>query len=132
MTLNTIFTWCNEIAAMRSFYTDVIGLEETYYNADHGWLTYQVGPTMLAFMTAPEPVPVIDQWAVTPTIGMGEVHAPSWVMELSVDEFQSRLDKIRDAGIIFHLLPDSMQARVMFVRDPMGTTIELFCPLPTL
>lgn len=132
MNLNTNFDWCNDIAAMREFYTDILGLKETFYNAEHGWLTYQVGPTMLAFMTAPEPVSVASEWAVTPTIGMGTAHVTSWVIELSVDEFQSRLDRIRAAGIVMHLLPDSLQARVMFVRDPMGKTIELFCPLQSV
>ncbi len=38
--VNTIFEWCNDVVASRLFYTELLGLEEAFFDEYRGWLNY--------------------------------------------------------------------------------------------
>ncbi|HVE93071.1 MAG TPA: VOC family protein [Actinomycetota bacterium] len=125
--VNTIFTWCNDIESMRRFYTDLLGLQETFYDAERGWLSHQVQDTLLVFTRAPSELPVIDEWPMTPAREGGRVYASSWVLEVGPDEFDAVVEKLSGAGVECWGPPaDRSGGRDFFVRDPMGTTVEVY------
>lgn len=124
--LETIFEWCNDITEMRRFYTDLLGLEETFFNADYGWLRHRIGDFETAFIVAPQPVPVIDAWAVTPTLADGVAFVASWLLEVDHDTYTSILARLQGAGINIIHGPEAESMVNVFVRDPMGKTIEIY------
>jgi catechol 2,3-dioxygenase-like lactoylglutathione lyase family enzyme len=124
--LETVFEWCNDIAAMRRFYTDLLGLDETFFSADHGWLRHRMGDFETAFMVSPEPIPVIDTWSVTPTLGEGVSYLASWLLEVEPDIYDAIFDRMQQAGIPMVQGPENPSVRNFFVMDPMGKTIEVY------
>jgi len=125
--LNTVFEWCNDIVATRAFYSELLGLQETFFDEGRGWLNYRLGETLLVFVRAPNPVPRVDEWAVTPAYEGGTAHVASWVLEVGREEFDAVVAKLRGAGVPSWGEPgDSPGGVAFFVRDPMGKTVEVF------
>lgn len=128
---NTIFWYCNDVEPMRRFYTDLLELEETFYKNDDeaGWLTYASGALQIVFMRAPA-LPVTDDWGRQPSYAEGVLNVPSWVIEVPMAKFDAIIERINAASDIITLedTPRSPRAghRSFWVRDPMGTTIEIF------
>lgn len=127
--VNTIFEWCNDILATRLFYTDLLGLDETFFDEARGWLNYQVGDTLLVFSRGPNPLPMKEGWAVSPAYDGGTAYTGSWVLEVGRDEFDSTVSRLLEAGVESWGEPgDSPGGKAFFVRDPMGQTVEIFSP----
>jgi len=59
------YLMCNDVAAMRGFYTDLLGMSETnYYNEpEMGWLCYAFGDIEFMFFRAENALPVPDKYA---------------------------------------------------------------------
>lgn len=129
---NTIFWYCKDVALMRRFYTDLIGLDETFYrdDAEAGWLTYSSGTLQVVFIRGASPAPVLSGWGKQPTHAEGTLEVPSWVIQVPYEDFDSIVQRLKAAGDIPHMEaaarePDHAH-KAFWVRDPMGTTIELY------
>lgn len=129
---NTIFWYCNDVEPMRHFYTELLQLEETFYRNDDeaGWLTYQSGTLQVVFMRVEKSLPVTAEWAVQPSYTEGTAHVPSWVIQIPYDAFDATIDRIKASDTTIRL-EDSIRSpreghKSFWVRDPMGTTIEIF------
>lgn len=123
--LHTVFRWCNDVDTMRVFYSDLLGLNETYYRNDneHGWLTYDAG-TQLVFMRGTNPVDVMQGWAKQPGYLGGEAEVDSWLITLSAADFENLKKRIVQAGLeTFSGNLDT--SRQLILHDPMGMTIEV-------
>jgi catechol 2,3-dioxygenase-like lactoylglutathione lyase family enzyme len=132
--VQTLFSWCNDVAAMRGFYSDVLGLKETYFDAGPGWLTYEVGGVQLVFMRSTAPEPVESGWARQPGWRDGTVDAASTVLQFAPADFDLVVARAKAKGAdSFRAEPVSPAkgARQFFLRDPMGRTIEVYCEAPT-
>ena len=97
--LNTIFRWCNDVEPMRHFYSESLGLEETFFrdDAEHGWLTYQVGEVQLVFTRAPSPLPVNTEFAQNPGYGGGTLQAESWVLKVERPSFDQIVKRLQSS-----------------------------------
>lgn len=127
--LNTVFEWCSDVVSVRRFYTDLIGLEETFFDEEKGWLTYQVGETLVVYMRAPTELPVAQGWAQTPAYDGGSTYDPSWVFEVLPEEFDDVVKRLRQQRSPEQGDPSgSAGGRAFFVKDPMGKTVEIFSP----
>lgn len=129
--LNTVFRWCNDVEAMRHFYTNCLNLTETYYQNDdeHGWLTYQLGEVLLVFTRADEPLPEPTNFAMNPAYSGGQTYDSSWVIEVEHAEFDGIVERIIKSGAPTHENRpfSNREGHIQFiVRDPMGMTIELY------
>lgn len=129
--LNTIFRWCNDVATMRHFYTDCLGLSETYFRNDeaHGWLTYQVGEVQLVFMRAAETLPAAAQFARNPGYEGGNLHAESWVLKVERPSFNIITQNLKNSRYaLFSPEPIAPHpgALQMLGLDPMGFTVEIY------
>lgn len=129
--LNTIFRWCNDVATMRHFYTECLGLAETYFRDDeaHGWLTYQVGEVQLVFTRTDEPLSVASQFAQNPGYAGGDLRAESWVLKLERPSFDTIAQRLQTSDYpLFSLEPIAPRpgALQLLALDPMGFTVEIY------
>ena len=129
--LNTIFRWCNDVVPMRHFYTDCLGLEETYFrnDAEHGWLTYQIGQVQLVFTRAPAPLPVTAEFAQNPGYSGGSNQAESWVLKVERPSFEAIVKRLQASSYPVYA-PEPNEPRpgaLQFLAlDPMGFTVEVY------
>jgi len=127
---NTIFSYCNDVATMRHFYTDLLGLEETYFDDEQGWLTYSSGTLQVVFVRAKSPLPVTSDWGKQPSYQEGKLEIPSWVIQIDYADFDATIERIKsDASVT--LLDGNVRSprdghKSFWLRDPMETTIELY------
>ena len=122
--LHTIFDWCRDVEEVRKFYGGVLGAEETYFDDEHGWLTYQLGGTQLAFIrtATPREEPGGSRQTSQPA-AEGE-HAQSWILRIDPELYSAVTARIQAAGLETRS-PEGEEPMV-FVLDPMGRTIELW------
>jgi len=123
--VNTLFEWCNDISATRAFYTDLLGLTETNYRDDEkiGWLSYQLGDVQLVF-TRSSGLPVLDDWAKTLFFSDGTIEAPMLLLRIAKEDFAPLVARLQASDVPIYE-GDVDTSRVIFVRDPMGKTIEI-------
>ena len=126
-----LYIMCNDVAAMRHFYTDLIGLKEVAFKDDEewGWLAYQCEGFQMMFMRAEKKLPVIEEWTWQPGYGGGPREGTSWGIEIPDEMFSTVVDRLRDAGV--KALTDKPQWRQesywgFSVMDPMGNTVEVY------
>lgn len=126
---STLFFYCNDVNAMRHFYTELIGMEETSYDAEHKWLTYQSGQLQIVYMQATAPRPVNEAWAKNPGYrGSGTDEAPSRVLTVEAAQFDTIYEKLKAANAPLLDSPQEPQPgyRQFITRDPMGTSVEIY------
>lgn len=129
---NTVFWFCNDVVPMRHFYTDLIGLEETYFKSDNeaGWLSYQSSSLAVVFIRAEETLPVQAEWTKQPSYNDGKLVLPSWVIQVDYADFDAvvaRLNAAEDVPCLETTPREPQQGHKAFwVRDPMGVTIEIY------
>ena len=126
--INTIFRWCNDIDAMRHFYTDLFGFEESYYRNDEeqGWLTYQIATTQLVFTRASSTLPIEIEWAKAPAYPSGTKELESWVIAVNETNFKAITERLKNSDAIIYDGELETPQLLMLVRDPMGMTIEIW------
>lgn len=124
--IQTLFYWCNDVAQIRHFYTDLIGLDETFYKNDDeaGWLNYQIDGVDVVFMRATELLPIPTAWARQPGYQGGTAEASSWIIAVPPNQFDEIVGRLQSAEVpTYWSEPAENQ---FFVQDPMGTTVEIF------
>jgi catechol 2,3-dioxygenase-like lactoylglutathione lyase family enzyme len=128
MRVQTLFYWCNDPAAMRDFFSEVVGLKETYFDDGPGWLTYDVGGLQIVFMRGSKPVAVESGWARQPGWNEGTLESASLVIQLAPADFDAAVARARAKGAdVFKPEPVVAKGqRQFFLRDPMGRTVELY------
>lgn len=128
--LNTIFRWCNDVDAMRHFYSHCLQLQETFYQNDveHGWLTYQLGDIQLVFSRADETLPQTAVFAQNPAYQGGEALETSWAIQLAAPMFDIAVQRLQAAHTPAYSPPFSNRPHHLqyIVRDPMGMTVEIY------
>ncbi len=120
--LDTIFEWCSDVRAVRDFYGGLVGVEETHFDQERGWLTYQFGATQVVYLQTPNPPHQFHGWAEAFHLTGEKVQ--SWVMRLEPTRFQVVSEKIREAGYETKAPEDGQP--MLFVQDPTGRTIEFW------
>ncbi len=129
--LGFIYNHCNDVEAMRKFYTDLIGLKEFAFHNDEqwGWLCYKTGGLELMFFRTEDMIPVQEQWAVQPGWEGGTFEGTSWSIEVPGESFSSVVKRLLSAGIkCFKDKPMWLQDSYWGfpVMDPMGNTVEVY------
>lgn len=128
--IRTIYYWVNDVTEMRTFYGDLIGLEETAFFDDDssGLLIFQVGDTELVFLEGVDPRPVQSEFARQPNYDGGTLEVTSLVLQVPDEEFDAIVASLADAGVSSFnnavLVPQPGQ-RAFYVLDPMGNTIQI-------
>jgi len=126
---STLFIYVNDINDMRDFYTDIIGMEETFFDNDRGWLTYDSNGLQLVMIRAAAPLPVNEDWAKCPGYAdSGEAEIPSWVLTIPDIRFDVVIQHLKDgkAPLLGDIQEPQPGHRQVMTRDPMGTNIEVY------
>lgn len=126
-----LYRYCNDIPAMRAFYTDGLGMLEVSHRDedDEGWLVYQSEGLQLIVMRFDAPVPVLEQFAAQPGDGGGPSPRSSIGIEFSLEDFQAVYERV--AATDAPRMSDAPTWRQncywgWTVNDPMGETVELY------
>ena len=61
-----IYNHCNDLAQMRHFYSDLLGMIETAYNEDWNYLCYKSEGLDFMFFGSKEDIPIKDRFADQP------------------------------------------------------------------
>lgn len=125
-----LFSVCNDIDAMRHFYTDILGLTEKAYMNDEnfGWLNYQCDGFEFMFFRADKKIPVLTEWASQPAWEGGTAEVTSWGIMMPVKKFAEAYEIMEKEGIpMFKPEPEWRFESYwgLSVMDPMGNTIEI-------
>jgi catechol 2,3-dioxygenase-like lactoylglutathione lyase family enzyme len=124
-----VYNYCNDLAAMKHFYTDLLGLNEVGYNEDYRYLCYQCEGFRLMFFRPDAEVELLQGWADQPGYQGGTTFDTSWGIQVPEAEF---------TGIVERLKAEGVEARYpdpewcvdsywgFYVKDPMGRTVEVF------
>ena len=131
---STLFSYCNDITTMREFYIEMLGLEETYFDDERGWLTCNSGQLNLVFIRANTPITEHSAWAKQPSYPDGTLEVPSWVITVDESAFDDIVAKIQASDLpTYKDNPTEPRPghRAFWVRDPMGVSIELYSVSPS-
>lgn len=129
-----IYSLCNDIEAMRHFYTDLLGMKEiAFYNDEEqkfGYLSYLcAGGLEFDFFYIGKEAPIHKEWAWQPGYEGGTLPVPSWSVNVPEEDFPEVVKKLKEDGVkSFQENPywclDSYWA--FPVADPQGNTVEVY------
>lgn len=124
-----VYDFCNDLGAMRRFYTELLGLDEAGYSEEQRYLCYQSEGFRLMFFRPGAEVEVLEEWADQPGYEGGTSYVTSWSVEVPEGKFADAVERLRAAGVeCFSQNPtwcvDSYWG--LTVKDPMGRTVEVY------
>ena len=124
-----VYNFCNDLAAVRRFYTELLGLPEAAYSEEHRYLCYQSEGFQFMFFRPDAGVPIKEGWADQPAYGGGTTFDTSWSIEIPEAAFADTVARLRAAEV--ELFADVPDWRVdsywgLTVKDPMGNTVEVY------
>jgi catechol 2,3-dioxygenase-like lactoylglutathione lyase family enzyme len=125
-----LFVMCNDIDAVRNFYTELLGMSETSYQNDEawGWLVYESEGFGFMFFRSPEEMPVPEEWVWQPGWG-GDIAGTSWAINVPEEDFPEVYRRMKDAKVpIYDGKPVWRQDSYwgMTAKDPMGNSVEIY------
>ncbi len=122
-----LYNYCNDLAEMRHFYTELLGMKETIYNEEWNCLCYRSEGFDFMFFGSKERIPVKDKFAWQPGWG-GDLFITSWTIDIAEAEYAETIEKLKSANVPAvnknpHWEQDSYWC--FPVLDPMGNTVEV-------
>ena len=125
-----VYVTARDLAAMRVFYTELLGLDEIHHSRDERLLAYRCGGLQLTNFEAADAPIAADGWATQPG-GRGNTGpAISWSVVLTEGGYRRAVEALRAASATAcHDAPVWVGYLSFPVRDPMGNTVELSLPV---
>ena len=115
----------NDLAAMKQFYQDVIGLEvlREFPNSVFFKVTEGFGGHTQVFVLFDSSVPVTSDRTTLDHIAFA----------IALNDYDSELNRLRTLGLTVETTTHEwVQWRSMYVHDPEGNEVELVCHDPTI
>ena len=130
-TIRFLFNVCNDVAAMRRFYVEVLGLAEGSFvdKPEFGWLALKCDGFEAMWFRAETPLPVPGVWASQPGWQGGTADVCSWAIFIPEDRFAAVFERlVAEKAPLFAPVPMWRQGSYwgLSVRDPMGATVEVY------
>ncbi len=118
----------SDLAAMREFYSGLLGLDEIFFSEEEG-LAYDCEGFQFTILPAAEAVVRPEGWATQPGWVGATTAMISWSIELSESAFRRAIRALRSAGVeSLHDVPQWVGYWSFPVKDPMNNTVELSWP----
>lgn len=80
-----IFIWCNDISAMRDFYSKILGMKEFSFSTDglYDYLGYEInnGPKLF-FLSHNKNLEKTSEWSKQPAFVQGTLERTSWTVRI--------------------------------------------------
>jgi catechol 2,3-dioxygenase-like lactoylglutathione lyase family enzyme len=125
-----IYQSCNDLPAMRHFYTDLLGMDEgSYQEGEQGWLVYDCGGLLFMIFPSTYELEQAGGWGMQPGWAGGSVEALSWSVEVPAERFAAVVAALQGEGVEAYFdKPQWFQDSYWGypVKDPMGNTVEVF------
>lgn len=124
-----LFGFCNDLSAMRRFYSELLGLQELDYQEQYGYLTYQSEGWQFMLFKAKKEIPVLTKWTDQPGYQGGELQTSSIAVEVPEEQYPETYIQLRDARVkMFNDRPEWRMDSYwgLSVMDPMGNTMEVY------
>jgi catechol 2,3-dioxygenase-like lactoylglutathione lyase family enzyme len=126
-----IFNVCNDVAAMRRFYVDLLGLQEEAFmdTPEFAYLSVEAGGFEVMWFRADAALPVPSDFASQPGWEGGTLEATSWAVYIPEDRFEAVCRELVSSGAkLFDEQPAWRQDSYLAVSalDPMGVTVEIY------
>ena len=104
---------CNEITAMRHFYTELLGMQEQAFlnEKEFGYLSYYCQDRLcLMFFYSGKEAPKHTEWAWQPGYEGGSLHITSIAIEILEQDFAGTVERLKKEGVrVFSDVPDWRQ-----------------------
>jgi len=123
-----LYNYCNNLAEMRIFYSELLGMNETAYNEDWNYLCYKSEGLDFMFFGSEKEIPVREKFADQPGWPGGELPVTSWTIDIPEEVYTETINRLRTAGVkSFADNPRWEQDSYWCfpVLDPMGNTVEV-------
>ncbi|WP_420641740.1 VOC family protein [Candidatus Leptofilum sp.] len=121
-----IYLPCNNVQAMRHFYSELLRLNEIYFDNSSGGLAYNCDGLQFTFFSDPKAQPISSGWAWQPGWRKGDQPVISWSVSYTEEEFRTVVDKLKTEDVIsFYEKPHWHFYWSFPVKDPMGNTVEI-------
>ena len=121
------YLFCNDLVAMREFYTGVLGLKQIWQ--DESSVAYDIAGHQLSITYDERFSPAPAAFARQPGWTGGSEPRTSWSLECDADSFKTIVGRAIGAGT------ESFWPEARWVGywslpllDPMGNTVEVTCP----
>ena len=130
ISIKYLFNCTSDIPGTRKFYSELIGLKETQYEEEWGYVCYQCeGFELMFFARENEDPPIPTEWASQPGYPGGKLEITSWAVAIPEDEYAAVVKKLKNAGVrLFKDLPEWRQNSYwgFTTMDPNGVTVEVY------
>jgi len=129
-TIRFLFNVCNDLAATKNFYVDLIGMKVTQYEEEWGYLNIQCdGFEFMFFKSEKGDLSVAERWASQPGYEGGALEVMSWALFIPEDQFADVVKRLKVGGVkLFKEAPEWRQKSYwgFTVMDPNGVTVEVY------
>ncbi|MDF1667920.1 MAG: hypothetical protein P1V97_39650 [Planctomycetota bacterium] len=120
-----LYLYCENLSAMRRFYSETVGLSESFY-APAEALAYDINGLQFTIFDSHSVDGKAEGWARQPGWNGGEANSMSWSIQLSEPEFNGAIQRLSlydDPA--FYERPHWNGYWSFPVKDPEGNTVEL-------
>jgi ribosomal protein S18 acetylase RimI-like enzyme/catechol 2,3-dioxygenase-like lactoylglutathione lyase family enzyme len=134
--MSYLFHVCNDVAAARRFYVELLGLPQRSFvnDAKFGWLCVDAGGYEAMWFRADAALPVATAFACQPGWGGGTLEVTSSGVEIPWARFSDVHRALVAAGTtLFRPVPEWRQGSYwgLSALDPMGATVEVYAVPPS-
>ena len=124
-----IYLFCNDLEAIRHFYTDLLHLHEIYFS-DGQSVAYDCDGLQFTIMFDADVKPALAGWGWQPGWQAGRNSVVSWSVVLDEEAFKTAVTKLTLSGVeSYYDKPQWKNYWSFPVKDPMGNTVEVVLPL---
>lgn len=132
LNIRFLYAFCGDIASVRSFYTEQLGLLESSHmdDASFGYVSYNCeGMQLMFFRWDDGELPALPGWAWQPGDGAGDVPVMSFAVHVPEPHYAEVVDRLVASGC--DRMSDDPTWRQdsywgLTVRDPAGHTVEVY------
>ena len=131
LSLRFLYIHCTDLEAMRHFYTDLLGLTETFYTpGPEGALAYACDELQFTIFSVESAGPVLAEWHRQPGWEGGTLPGTSWsIVAESKEAFAASVARLVEARVpAFFEAPRWLGYWSFPIKDPIGNTVELTLP----
>ena len=126
-----LFHVCNDVAAVRRFYVELLGMEQASFmdKPEFGWLSVDAGGFEMMWFRAETPLAVPTEFASQPGWPGGTRDVTSWAVQIPEDRFADvHRALVAEGARMFAPLPEWRQGSYwgLSVLDPAGATVEVY------
>jgi catechol 2,3-dioxygenase-like lactoylglutathione lyase family enzyme len=126
-----LFQVASDLAAVRRFYVDLLGLREVAWmdQPPQGWLSVEAGGFEMMWFRAEHPSPPRTEFTQQPGWEGGTREGISWAVEIPEARFAAAWRSLRESGVpLFRPVPEWRQDSYwgLSALDPAGVTVEVY------